>query len=125
MKVFVYGTLKLGYHNHGLLGGLKNYIGEGILHDYGVFDLPYGFPGVDKHIGGYVVGEVYEVDEETLKVLDRLEGYSGVDNIYNMYNRREGIITLSDGWKVEAYFYEWNGTKPPTEPYIDNGRWVK
>lgn len=68
--VFVYGTLRSGQPNNALMDG--SLIGmatvEGVLHNAG------GFPGLRPAAGRYVRGEVWEVPEETLARLDRLEG---------------------------------------------------
>lgn len=71
-KVFVYGTLKSGFHNHERF--LKNYTG-----------VKAKAPGINLHRGpsfpfavigkGVAIGELYEVDDSTLKSLDRLEGH--------------------------------------------------
>lgn len=77
MYVFVYGTLKQGYGNHGVLGNSK-FIGKAFTEspDYLLYDggFPWAVYEEDKGIGR-IVGEVYEIDDEiTLHNLDRLEG---------------------------------------------------
>ena len=71
--VFVYGSLKSGFGNNGFLSNSK-LIGAAITldEDYSMISLG-GFPGV---IYGKkrIEGEVYQVDEEVFKSLDRLEG---------------------------------------------------
>jgi gamma-glutamylaminecyclotransferase len=75
MRVFVYGTLKKGFGNHGLLENSK-FVGAAITHcKYpmwcsGVFPYMADVQGVGK----LIFGEVYEVDEKTLNRLDVLEG---------------------------------------------------
>lgn len=123
-KVFVYGTLKRGYHNHRLLIGTK-FLGVGILHDYGVFNMSVGFPGIKYSEGNYVVGEVYEVSDITLANLDILEGYYGKGCKNNMYNRLNETIRLENGEDMVVGVYEWNSKKPPTEEFIPNGKWFK
>lgn len=68
--IFVYGTLKTGYGNHRLLLD-SNYMGEGKIIGYDLYDLG-SFPGI---IGGTgeVLGEIYEIDQYTLKKVDMLE----------------------------------------------------
>lgn len=93
MRVFVYGTLKRGFHNHGLLE-TSEYIGEdaikGTLIDFG---LPGLIPG-----SGIVKGEVYDVNVETLTLLDRLEGHP------NFYERKTTVT--EGGWGVSYYEYK-------------------
>jgi gamma-glutamylaminecyclotransferase len=73
--LFVYGTLKRGFSNHGHIAGQK-FIGLArTTPGYRLYDLG-GYPGLvaksDDHDG--VVGEVWSVDEEALQRLDRFEG---------------------------------------------------
>lgn len=72
-RVFVYGTLRRGESNHGLLVR-SQYLGDFITDEqFQLFDLgPY--PAAIKG-NQTLVGEVYLVDEETMKQLDILESY--------------------------------------------------
>jgi gamma-glutamylcyclotransferase (GGCT)/AIG2-like uncharacterized protein YtfP len=72
--VFVYGSLKRGFHNHGILEGSNarfrgNHKTEA---NYTMYSLG-SFPGVVQGGETSIRGEVYEVD--SLKSLDTLEGY--------------------------------------------------
>ena len=76
-QVFVYGTLK----SNGHVRGLNKFPGAVIVGkattlypDYDMIDLG-SFPGVLLQGTSKVVGEVWEVDEDTLKLLDQIEGY--------------------------------------------------
>ena len=73
-KVFVYGTLKQGHGNHRLLAESKCL---GTTHTKPAFTMLHlgGFPGVLLQGDTSIIGEVYEVDEITMKRIDRLEGY--------------------------------------------------
>lgn len=72
--VFVYGTLKKGHGNHSLLRTAE-FIGTGITSwcGWSMFDGPFPYV-VPSENECYVEGEVYKVDEPTLKMLDELEG---------------------------------------------------
>ena len=72
--VFVYGTLKRGFSNNRLLSGSK-FLGE--ARTEGKFALyESGIPFViEIERVSQISGEVYEVDERTLALLDRLEGH--------------------------------------------------
>ena len=93
-KVFVYGTLKSG----GGLRGLDTISPESMIvgrakttyPDFEMLDLG-AFPGV---IDGekYIQGEVWEVDENTFDVLDRIEGYP------TFYNRKLIPTTQGKAW---------------------------
>lgn len=106
-KVFVYGTLMTDMHNHHLIKPFIKHLETATTLGM-LYDLPYGYPAM---IGGEeeVWGEIIELKnvEEAMKVLDGLEGYSGVEGPRNLYNRTvQEIQTLSD--KVQqAYVYFW------------------
>jgi len=93
-RVFVYGTLLAGEENHHVLERARP-IGRACtkpcfrLLDLGPYPamLPGGETGVH--------GEVYEVDKETLEVLDALEDHP------QLYRRT--AIPLDDGTVAEAY----------------------
>jgi gamma-glutamylcyclotransferase (GGCT)/AIG2-like uncharacterized protein YtfP len=98
-RVFVYGTLKSGIHNHRLLAHAK-FIGYAIT-DQAYHMVAGGFPIVLEG-GDYAVkGEVYEVDDATLRYLDYLEGYRDEDNPANMYDRRSIVVQVWTGAALE------------------------
>lgn len=72
-KVFVYGSLKRGYWNNRLLMGSK-FIGTGSTNDAEFRMYDGTFPYVTTEGIDDVQGEVWEVDEATLRNLDALEG---------------------------------------------------
>ena len=103
--VFVYGTLKKGRGNHGLLRDAE-YIGQfsTIDNKWGLIELG-AFPGMIP-ADNNVVGEVYRVSKETLASLDRLEGtdhgmYARVGITVRALDQRQRIKVL-DVW---AYQY--------------------
>ena len=72
--VFVYGSLRKGYGNHRLLqdSEFKGY--HNTEPAYTMYSLgPFPMVGETGHHS--IVGEVYEVDEDTALALDNLEGY--------------------------------------------------
>lgn len=101
IPVFVYGTLRQGFSNHGLLKDLP-YLGRGVsaIEKFEMREPHHGgFPLLFENgqrtnsanvMSGKVHGEVYVVDPLTLLELDRLEG-----NGY-MYARSKQWITLRD-----------------------------
>lgn len=102
MKVFVYGTLRQGQGNHGLLEGATR-VGElGMIRGL-LYVSPYGLPAVIPG-QGQVIGECYELkDPEQLAILDNLEGYK--EGRYdNFYERRECEVAL-DGSSTKAFAY--------------------
>ena len=119
IKVFVYGTLLSEEPNNILLSSSK-FLGEDSVEGFQMFNLGM-FPAcvpVSENFTGYatIVGEVWEVDDETLKRLDYLEGYP------NFYDRKE--VETSFG-KALIYFTPRQGDWLPDAPTIANGDWKK
>ena len=90
--VFVYGTLKKNEPNHYVMTSTPGFISNGeTLTKYPLviaskFNIPYL---LDKAGTGHVIkGEVYEVNDDMLKVLDDFEGHP------EYYQRREEPIKL-------------------------------
>ena len=118
--VFVYGTLKHGGSNRRLVAPYVREESEGSVPG-SLVDLG-AYPGwVEGE--GEVRGELLRVDpvEETLAVLDELEGYHGPGDPRNLYER-----VLVDVWTaggaVGAWAYRYLG---PTRgrPLVAGGRW--
>lgn len=100
-KLFVYGTLKQGFHNHRFLEGAK-FLGVDTTKDsdFAIFDL--GFcPAVGRCGDDRVAGELYEIDDSTLDLCDMLESNG------RLYTRE--IVALSGG--DEAWMYLINGDR--------------
>jgi len=99
--VFVYGSLMTGRANHDNF--LKNSIrmGEGRLFGFGLYKLD-SFPGVKPRKKGYVLGELYLVDQMTLGRLDRLKGNG------NLYDRVdvEVLAHPSHTYMAQTYVYK-------------------
>jgi gamma-glutamylaminecyclotransferase len=76
-KVFVYGSLKGGFGNHGFLE-TSEFLGTTCTAETDFVMFSFGhFPGVVKHSEygyGAIEGEVYLIDDATLFKLDLLEG---------------------------------------------------
>lgn len=103
--LFLYGTLKRGQKNHGLLTG-QRFVGEATaeplyrLHDLG------SYPGmvVDVADGLRVTGELWEVDAACLAKLDEFEG---VPELYV----RQRVALQGIAGPVESFLY--NKAVPP------------
>jgi len=103
MIIFVYGTLLSKLERSYVLDG-SEFIGEAIVGGAKLYDLGY-YPGI-KHGDGAVVGELYNVDDKTLKILDTIEGFDSNDLNNSLYHRSEiKIILPTITAKVFAYFY--------------------
>ena len=99
MKVFVYGTLKTNQSNNDFLENSK-FIKKSIttpeylLYDFGPYPCL-----VKTEEGKNIEGEIWEVDRQTLKALDRLEGVG-----YGLYERvRINLVNVEE--KVWGYLY--------------------
>ena len=99
-KVFVYGSLKKGFGNSVYLNNSK-FIKEDRARGFKMVSLG-SFPGAirSENQNDMIYGELYEVDDKTLRNLDALEGYSQSysDNFYT----RE-VINLISG--EECFIY--------------------
>ena len=100
--VFVYGTLKRGFHNNHHFSKLESrFVGEATtLHPYSMFNTKYNFPALLR--GGYshiIQGELYECSDKQMAKLDKLEG------VPDLFVRKEILVECkSQGFKVWCYF---------------------
>jgi gamma-glutamylaminecyclotransferase len=116
--VFVYGTLKRGEALHGHLAGQRFVECARTVADYRLYRLDW-FPGLvetsSPDEGVAIHGELWDVDEATLGVLDVVEEVGS-----GLYERR--LIRLQapfDRNEVIAYFY-----RGDVQGCSDNGdRW--
>ena len=104
MRVFVYGTLQRGRRLHGHLVGQHFVANAATLPDYVLFKVDW-YPGLvdapSPGAGNSVRGEVWEIDDATLAVLDEVEDIES-----GLYERKP--IRLQppfDRDDVIAYFY--------------------
>ena len=113
MKVFVYGTLLKGEGNHRLLENSK-FVGKDSVIGFKIYNLGY-FPACvpSEEYPCVVFGEVYEISNETLSSLDRLEGYPRI------YNRKE-VNTFSGH---TAFIYYMDTTRNYNDE-IKSGDWL-
>ncbi len=111
--VFVYGTLRQGESNHGLLGGRVPRRVVCTRAAWELVDLG-AFPALLPGGTTAVLGEVYEVDDDTLAELDILEGHP------DYYQRQ--VIALDDGTVAHAYVMRREEVTDPTR--ITSGDWL-
>lgn len=122
--LFVYGTLLKGKSNHRFLEGAE-FIGRGkTVDNFTMYSNGY-FPALTLQPSYPVVGEVYAVDKETLKDVDRLEGYRPGDE-RNHYERKSIDVVVEGGVVVDAlvYYYK-NDTRVDEEQMLPEGDWHK
>jgi gamma-glutamylcyclotransferase (GGCT)/AIG2-like uncharacterized protein YtfP len=115
-KVFVYGTLKKGYGNHYLLKNSK-FVGEATsVSNWLMIGKDMAFPYLikrDHNNGKIIKGEVYEVDEDTLKKLDILEG------VPTHYKKETIYVSYKNGNSSENVTVYVKAT-PINEKYLSN-----
>ncbi len=127
--VFVYGSLKRGFANHGILAAHDpQFVGEGKTdRGFALFGTPSGaYPVVVGPDAGFPVtrvkGEVWEVSEKCLLRLDRLEGHP------NFYKRETVAIALQwDTVIAWIYVYQFEVTNlfhaVPSGEWKEERRW--
>ena len=115
--VGVYGSLRKTMGNHHYYLSESNY--KGIFPtepEYTLHSLSY-YPGLKLNGNHSVVMEVYEVDEEVLKTLNRLEGYRYGEPA-TFYDR----IEINTPWgKAFTYIYVNELSK---DSIVESGDWV-
>tara|TARA_R110001632_G_scaffold188482_4_gene308935 strand:- start:12339 stop:12722 length:384 start_codon:yes stop_codon:yes gene_type:complete len=114
-KVAVYGSLREGFGNHRILEG-SDKLGTHWVPGYEMFSLG-AFPGVRKG-NTHVFTEVYEVDADTMRRLDILEGYGG-ESEANFYDRTEVNTPYGD-----AFMYTLEGHRYKQSELVDSGNWA-
>lgn len=80
-RLFVYGTLKSGQPNHNILRDPANGLAKYWCKATTTIKMPlvigtrYNIPFLINKpgVGNYVTGEIYEVDDEMMNILDNLE----------------------------------------------------
>ena len=115
--VAVYGSLRSGMGNHQYYLSDSEYKGTFSTEpEYTLHSLQW-YPGLKLNGNTSVVMEVYEVDEETLKNLNRLEGYYPGEKS-TFYDR----IEIDTPWgKAFTYIYVNELSK---DSIVESGDWV-
>lgn len=95
--IFVYGSLKQGFGNHRFIN--QSPLFNATLKDYILLTQDIGYPAIMPGLG-LVEGEVYQINDETIKTLDRLEQHP-------TYYRRQSVTVIEkDTLKMhQAYTY--------------------
>jgi len=116
-EVFVYGTLMSGYGNHKYFLSDADVWGEAVTVEpkYDLVCLG-GFPGVLPGGECAIDGELYTVDDFTMKRLDRLESNG------EMYQREIVPVMTQNGGIVNAWMYiflgePWRQSRDTVENY--------
>lgn len=116
--VFVYGTLRQGERNHYLIDSAKLVTRQAWLKGK-LIDTGKDYPALLLGSNDRVYGEIYEVNNELLKTLDELEGFTGQGK-KNHYERCEQVISSDLGeFKALVYFYPKEVSDSPVVPFGD------
>ncbi|ACM61318.1 gamma-glutamylcyclotransferase (GGCT)/AIG2-like uncharacterized protein YtfP [Caldicellulosiruptor bescii] len=97
MYLFVYGSL-LSHNSHNYLLSRCKFIGKAVLEGYGLYKVSW-YPAIVPKEDSKVAGEVYEVDEKTIKEIDNFED-EGV-----LYRRQEVDVILNDAEVLRTWTY--------------------
>jgi gamma-glutamylcyclotransferase (GGCT)/AIG2-like uncharacterized protein YtfP len=97
--IFVYGTLRHGFHNHHYIRAGRFLGAATTLARYAMY-VADGIPYLMAEEARYCIhGEVFRVDAAMLAALDRLEEHPRV------YCRHEAAVVLTDGRQMRAFVY--------------------
>ena len=119
-RVFVYGALRKGASNAWRMDTAE-WLGRATVR--GTLVKVDWYPGLVLTGSTVIQGEVYAVDEETLRKLDEFEGVGREDTRNDEYQRVSTTVKLVDGGELECQIYEWQlGTKDYVE--VENGDWL-
>jgi gamma-glutamylcyclotransferase (GGCT)/AIG2-like uncharacterized protein YtfP len=115
-RVFVYGTLKKGLHNHDLLHDSEFFGGAVTVPTYSMISV--GFPVImaDEN-GKQVSGEIYTADDETLARLDGLEREG------SSYDRKliDVMLRLANGERLSGKAFIYVGREDRFAKAFDRG----
>ena len=99
--VAVYGTLKRGRSNHGLISGAR-FLGKDRLKSIRLYDLG-PWPGAVARPSSGIEVEVYEVNRQQLERLDEIEDHRPGAPETGLFNRRRFETRHGKAW---VYLYQ-------------------
>lgn len=115
MRMFVYGSLKRGHHNHEFLTGSR-FVADGTTQpSYDMLDFGH-YPAVVPNGAYSIRGEVFLVTGTVLGMVDALEGHP-------MFFRRIEVPVRTDQGVVPAWMYLFDGDHEDAAPVPADGRY--
>jgi gamma-glutamylcyclotransferase (GGCT)/AIG2-like uncharacterized protein YtfP len=118
-NIFVYGSLRKGMGLNPVLSTSKLLGTVKTLPKYTMYDLG-AFPCITKNGDSSIVGDIYEVDLDTLSQLDMIEG------VPNLYYRDEIEISASPVTdNPNAYFWASDDIVLDEDYIVKNGNWIE
>ena len=127
---FVYGTLKRGHPNHGVLAPYVRSITPAWMRGalYSTGDFPALVDGTDVVRGELICLSPDDISR-VLPIIDRLEGYFANAPEHSLYLRRVAEVTTHTGTRQPAYTYFYNERCPAVPPVtmlvrIASGEWT-
>lgn len=115
--IFVYGTLKKGYGNHRLLTS-SVFLGSGITVKKYLMTangIPFVSDEPDNKNITNIVGELYQVDNQTMYQVDMLEGHP------SFYKREKVEVEMLDNYNSRCM--AWMYFHPPHGELISSGNY--
>jgi gamma-glutamylcyclotransferase (GGCT)/AIG2-like uncharacterized protein YtfP len=121
LKVFVYGTLKVGGRFANRFDKHRTSVRVGKVKG-DLYSL-VSYPGAKLGGDSVITGEVHTYTEptEVEAALDRIEGFIGPGHKHNLYNKRTVQVDTDDGVEI-CTMYELAGSVN-TLKKVDNGIW--
>ena len=98
LKVFVYGTLKVGGRFAKKFDEVRLSTKTGTIQGT-MFNINKSFPGLVLGSNTDITGEVhkYKRPEEVEKAMDMIEGFRGENDPHNLYNKAEVEVETDEG----------------------------
>lgn len=122
LKVFVYGTLKVGGRFAKKFDDLRVSVKPGTVKGT-LFNINKAFPGLVLEGDTEVIGEVHEYEnpEAVKHSLDAIEGYYGPGDSHNLYDIKEVEVVTADGTETcKVYVF---AKRTDNFDVVANGEW--
>jgi gamma-glutamylcyclotransferase (GGCT)/AIG2-like uncharacterized protein YtfP len=122
LKVFVYGTLKVGGKFAKNFDDVRVSVKPGTIKGT-LFNIHKSFPGLVLEGDTEIAGEVHEYTNAKAvgRSLDRIEGYGGPDNKDNLYDKADIEVKTAEGTEIcKVYVF---AKETGNFDVITNGEW--